>query len=140
MYLLYSAALAVAAALALPYFFVQGLRHGKYLGAFRARWGRLPQDLAQKLAGESGSGVRLDGAIWVHAVSVGEVLACPRLLAELRAQLPGRRILVSTTTATGQETARKRLAADGFFYCPFDFAFAVRRLLVSMRTSFASVT
>jgi len=133
MYLLYSAALAVAAALALPYFFVQGLRHGKYLGAFRARWGRLPQDLAQKLAGESGSGVRLDGAIWVHAVSVGEVLACPRLLAELRAQLPGRRILVSTTTATGQETARKRLAADGFFYCPFDFAFAVRRLLVSMR-------
>jgi 3-deoxy-D-manno-octulosonic-acid transferase len=139
MYLLYSAALAIAAALALPYFFVQGVRHGKYLGTFRSRWGRLPQELGQMpeqpSARESGGGVRLDGAgtIWLHAVSVGEVLACPRLVAELRAQLPGRRILVSTTTATGQEAARKRLAADDFFYCPFDFAFAVRRVVASIR-------
>jgi 3-deoxy-D-manno-octulosonic-acid transferase len=126
MYLLYSAALAAAAALALPYFFVQGLRHGKYLDTFRARWGRLPEDLLRSAADSSGS-------IWLHAVSVGEVLACPRLVADLRARLPGRRIFVSTTTTTGQEAARKRLAADGLFYCPFDFAFAVRRVLKSVR-------
>jgi 3-deoxy-D-manno-octulosonic-acid transferase len=127
MYLLYSAALAIAAALSLPYFLVQGLRHGKYLDTFLLRWGRLPRDLTGTDLANS------EGAIWLHAVSVGEVLACPRLVAELRARLPGRRLVVSTTTATGQEAARKRLAADGFFYCPFDFAFAVRRVLAGIR-------
>jgi 3-deoxy-D-manno-octulosonic-acid transferase len=122
MYLLYSAALAVAAALALPYFLLQALRHGKYLDTFRARWGQIPPDW-----------VATEGTIWLHAVSVGEVLACPRLVGELRARWPGRRIVVSTTTATGQEAARKRLAADGFFYCPFDFAFAARRALTGLR-------
>ncbi|SRR5579871_76275 len=124
MYLLYSAALAVAAALALPWFLVQGLRHGKYLRSFRSRWGVLPEDFP------SPSG---EGAIWLHAVSVGEVLACPRLVDELRRRWPRRQIVVSTTTETGQEAARKRLNADGFFYCPFDFAFAVRRVLRAVR-------
>jgi len=123
MYLLYSAALAAVAALSFPYFLVLGLRHGKYLRNFNSRWGRvgLPDDL------------QVEGAIWLHAVSVGEVLACPRLIAELRERMPGRKILISTTTETGFAAAQKRLAADGFFYCPFDFAFAVRRVLKRIR-------
>src|ERR1035437_6404048 len=119
MYLLYSAALAAAAALSFPYFLIQGLRHGKYLRNFSARWGRVE--------------LSADGAIWLHAVSVGEVLACPRLITELRELLPGRKILVSTTTETGLAAAQQRLEADGFFYCPFDFAFAVRRVLKRIR-------
>src|SRR5437870_2569445 len=116
MYLLYSAALAVAAALSFPYFFFQGLRHGKYLRSFALRWGRIN--------GEWGA-----GAIWLHAVSVGEVHACVGLINELKRRLPGKKLLVSTTTETGFRAAQQKLAADGFFYCPFDFAFAVRRLL-----------
>src|SRR5205807_9332545 len=98
MYLLYSAALAAAAALLFPYFLIQGLRHGKYLRSFRARWGRLPTELiadpAVGRAAESRAAVRLNGGgkgdIWLHAVSVGEVLACPQLVVELRRLLPGR--------------------------------------------------
>ncbi len=135
MYLLYSAALAAAAALTFPYFAIQGLRHGKYWRSFRARWGGVaPAGAAD--AGEAaspGEAAGGTGAIWLHAVSVGEVLACPRLVNELRARMPGRRILVSTTTETGLETARRRLAADGFFYCPYDFAFTVRRVLKRVR-------
>jgi 3-deoxy-D-manno-octulosonic-acid transferase len=118
---LYSAALALFAALAWPYFLVQGLRHGKYLRNFRARWGRLPD------------GLPAGGVIWLHAVSMGEVLACPRLVKELKRRMPERRIVVSTITETGFQTAQKRLAADGFFYCPFDFAFVVRRVLRQLR-------
>ncbi len=122
MYLLYSAALAVAAALSFPYFLFQGLRHGKYLRSFTSRWG----------------GVELDGGVgpvWLHAVSVGEVLASVGLVNELRQRLPGRKLLVSTTTETGFRTAQEKLSADGFFYCPFDFAFAVRRVLRKLKPS-----
>src|SRR5258707_691371 len=123
MYILYSAALAAAAALTFPYFAIQGLRHGKYWRSFLARWGRLDTSLP----------IQTEGAIWLHAVSVGEVLACPKLVNELRARLPGRKILVSTTTETGFAAAQRLIAADGFFYCPFDFAFAVRRVLARVR-------
>ena len=60
------------------------------------------------------------GAIWVHAVSVGEALACAQLLPALRRRFPNEKIFVSTGTPTGQEQAQQRLAkwADGFFYAP----------------------
>jgi 3-deoxy-D-manno-octulosonic-acid transferase len=70
-------------------------------------------------------------AIWLHAVSVGEALAVKSLVAELRSRLPGFLIFVSTTTATGREVAEKNLDADGFFYFPFDWKFAMRRALRS---------
>ena len=129
MYLLYSAALAVVAALTFPYFLFQGLRRGKYLRSFTARWGKLPREIA-----DLGP-----GCVWLHAVSVGEVLACPGLVAELRERLPGRKVLVSTTTETGMQAARQRLAADGVFYCPFDFAFAVRRVLGRLKPALVVV-
>ena len=127
MYIIYSTLLALAAMAALPYFIVQGLRHGKYLGTVRARLGKLS-------AGARGR----QGCMWLHAVSVGELLACQPLVAALRLRFPGRPLLVSTITETGYLTAIERigkgvLAADAAFYCPFDFAFAVRRVLQQLR-------
>jgi len=119
MYLLYSLMLAAALALLSPYFFLKGLRQNKYLHNLRERLGRVPQRVRQPGP----------GAIWVHAVSVGEALAVAPLLKELRARFPGRRLLVSTTTRTGQETAGQRLDCDVTFYFPLDFSFACRRLL-----------
>jgi 3-deoxy-D-manno-octulosonic-acid transferase len=122
MYLVYSFLLAVAAVVTFPYFLVQGLRHGKYLGSAAARLGRAPE--AARTPG---------GAIWLHAVSVGEVLACQRLAAGLKQRFSKRPLVVSTTTESGFRTAAKRLQADAVFYCPFDFAFAVRRVLKALR-------
>jgi 3-deoxy-D-manno-octulosonic-acid transferase len=122
MYLLYSFLLAAAAVAAFPYFLAQGLRHGKYLGSARARLGRVPPEARSQ-----------GDAIWLHAVSVGEVLACQRLVAGLKQRLAGRPLVVSTTTETGLRTARQRLKAEAFFHCPFDFSFAVRRVLRQVR-------
>jgi 3-deoxy-D-manno-octulosonic-acid transferase len=71
--------------------------------------------------------------IWVHAVSVGEVLAVSRLVKTLDAALPGYLIAVSTTTRTGQALARERFGAERVFYCPLDLPWAVRAVLNALQ-------
>ena len=73
--------------------------------------------------------------IWLHAVSVGEVLAVSRLVRRSRPALPGYRLLVSTTTRTGQALARERFGADRVFYCPLDLPWAVRAYLNALRAA-----
>ena len=63
--------------------------------------------------------------IWLHAVSVGEVLAVSRLVKTLDDALPNYFVAVSTTTRTGQALARERFGADRVFYCPLDLPWAV---------------
>jgi 3-deoxy-D-manno-octulosonic-acid transferase len=70
--------------------------------------------------------------IWVHAVSVGEVLAVSRLIKTLDAALPDYFIAVSTTTRTGQALARERFGANRVFYCPLDLPWAVRAYLTAL--------
>ena len=67
--------------------------------------------------------------VWVHAVSVGEVHAVAPVVARLRAEQPQLRIILSTTTQTGQEVAKKALPYATHLFMPFDFAFSVRRAL-----------
>src|SRR4029450_2792157 len=116
---LYSAALALALVAGAPWFLYQAFRPEKDRGSLGERLGALPVSL------------NLDGepSIWVHAVSVGEVLAARALLRALKARYPGLRLFLSTTTIAGQQMARGMREADGVFYFPFDFAFVVRRVL-----------
>jgi len=74
-----------------------------------------------------------DPVIWVHAVSVGEVLAVAGLVRELGRNLPRHKIFISTTTDTGQTLARKRFGKETVFYFPMDFAFAIRPYLRALR-------
>ena len=122
MYWIYSALLAISLIASLPYWLVQMARHGKYRAGFRERLGAVP-DRLQKLPGP---------AIWVHAVSVGEVLAVSRLIDELKRQFPNHRLVVSTTTATGQALARRKFGEENVFYFPLDFAFAIRAYLAAL--------
>jgi 3-deoxy-D-manno-octulosonic-acid transferase len=122
-YLLYSLALALGLLLSSPYWLYQALRHGKYRSGFFARMGRIPGRLTAPCAGAP------PHVIWVHAVSVGEVLAVAGLVHEMRRRLPQHRVLVSTTTDTGQDLARKRFGEENVFYFPMDFAFAIRPYL-----------
>jgi 3-deoxy-D-manno-octulosonic-acid transferase len=79
---------------------------------------------------EGQSGRRL---IWIHAVSVGEVLAVSGLVKTLDAALPDYFVAVSTTTRTGQALARERFGSNRVFYCPLDLPWAVRAYLDALR-------
>ncbi len=74
------------------------------------------------------------GALWVHAVSLGETLAARTLIDALRAQQPGLRLLLTTSTATGAEAGRALLQeGDAACWFPFDTPGAVRRFLSHAR-------
>ncbi len=123
-YLLYSVALALGLLLSLPFWLFQIVRHGKYWRSFPQRMGKVPQALTAI------SGERL---IWIHAVSVGEVLAVAGLIAQIRQIFPQHRIVVSSTTDTGHALAQKRFGAENAFYFPLDFPFAIRPYLRALR-------
>jgi 3-deoxy-D-manno-octulosonic-acid transferase len=111
----------------LLYFLFRGFKNRAYWHSIPQRLGFLPRSYKQ-----TGP-----GAIWLHAVSVGEVLACVELLRKLRAELPYTALFVSTSTIAGRATADSRLAglADGVLYAPVDYVFAVRRVLRALRPS-----
>jgi 3-deoxy-D-manno-octulosonic-acid transferase len=71
--------------------------------------------------------------IWLHAVSVGEVLAATRLVKTLDAAFPDCAVVVSTTTRTGQALAHERFGAERVFYCPLDLPWAVRAYLQALK-------
>jgi 3-deoxy-D-manno-octulosonic-acid transferase len=77
-----------------------------------------------------------EGRIWMHAVSMGEMVAAVPVSAALRAALPGAEILVSTTTPTGQAQARRDVPeASLHFYFPFDLPWVARRVLARLQPS-----
>jgi 3-deoxy-D-manno-octulosonic-acid transferase len=123
-YFFYSLVLAVGMLISVPFWLYQMLRHGKYRRGFLERMGRVPARLRQAAR---------QPIIWIHAVSVGEVLAVGGLVGQMRRAFPGYRILVSTTTDTGQDLARKRFGEENTFYFPIDFAFAVRAYMRTLR-------
>ncbi|HVR99449.1 MAG TPA: 3-deoxy-D-manno-octulosonic acid transferase, partial [Thermoanaerobaculia bacterium] len=93
-------------------------RGGHYLPTLPGRLGRPPADLADQEA---------RGALWIHAVSVGEVGVAATLTRALPPELP---LLVTTITPTGQARARSVFAGRAAVaYLPFDLGFAVSRFL-----------
>ena len=124
MYLIYSALLAAGLLVSLPYWLLQALRHGKYRAGLDERLGRIPTRLVTGAARP---------AIWIHAVSVGEVLAISGLAEELAKRFPQHRIVISTTTDTGQKLAQSRFGGENVFYFPLDFGFAIRPYLRLLR-------
>ncbi|MGB8988247.1 MAG: 3-deoxy-D-manno-octulosonic acid transferase [Candidatus Sulfotelmatobacter sp.] len=121
---LYSVTLGLGMLASLPYWLFQMVRHGKYRKGFAERLGQVPARLQLPAANQR--------VIWVHAVSVGEVLAVAGLVEELR-RGSRYRIVVSTTTDTGQALARNRFGEASVFYFPMDFVFAIRPYLKALR-------
>jgi 3-deoxy-D-manno-octulosonic-acid transferase len=124
MYALYSALLAFFLVLTLPYWLLQMMRYGKYRAGLRQRFGAVPPAFAGRCERR---------AIWVHAVSVGEVVASSAVVKALQQKFPSHRVMISTTTSTGQKLAARRFGAENVFYFPLDFAFAVRPYLDVLR-------
>ena len=130
-YFLYRACQAFALPLILLYFLYRCLRSRAYWSSLPQRFGWIPGSFSQTAP----------GAIWFHAVSVGEVLGSLAFLGRIRAEFPNTRLFVSTGTIAGQATARDKLrdVADGVFYAPVDLAFAVRSVLRRLNPSLVVV-
>jgi len=120
-YFLYNLLLTLAFIVLLPYFLLRMLTAGKSAGNLKEKFGFLAL---------SSNSERGEDTIWLHAVSVGEATAVAPLAAAIRERYPKSRLVVSTTTATGQAVARKKIAiADDWIYFPFDFPSSVARAL-----------
>jgi 3-deoxy-D-manno-octulosonic-acid transferase len=133
MYFLYSVLTAAGVILLSPYFLVQGLRRGKYLSSLRERLGYLP-------LGAVAPATQGTKAIWIHAVSVGETLAAVPLAQAFKKRFPSQRLVVSTTTATGQRVARERMnIADAVFYFPLDWGGPVHRVFSAVNPALVVV-
>jgi 3-deoxy-D-manno-octulosonic-acid transferase len=126
---LYSLVVAAVFVLGAPYWLTRMLTSGRYRAGLPERLGRVPAELRALASGRN--------VVWLHAVSVGEVLAATRLVQELESTLgPDWLIVISTTTATGQALARERFGPSiphRVFYYPLDFAFAARAYLRALR-------
>jgi 3-deoxy-D-manno-octulosonic-acid transferase len=94
------------------------LLHRKFHKEFLLRLGFLPKDL------------NLNNPVWIHAVSVGEVMTVRRLIEELKIIYPDKRFVISTVTPTGNKIA-KGIAGhnDLVTYLPLDFSFITRRVI-----------
>jgi 3-deoxy-D-manno-octulosonic-acid transferase len=108
-----------------PWWLWRVARTEKYREGLRERLGMVPARLRGSATDRA--------AIWLHAVSVGEVLAVSRLVSEMETAFPDHRVLISTTTRTGQALARERFGAERVFYCPLDLPWATRAYLRALR-------
>ena len=112
----------------LPYF----LASGKWRSFSRQRLGLF--------TGEALSKIKDSGAVWLHAVSVGEVIASVPLYEELRRNLPGAKIIVSTVTATGNKIARERFKdAAAVIYLPLDLSVITDKVVKLIKPSAALI-
>ena len=124
MYFLYSVLVLAFFVVVSPWFFYQAIRYKKYVASLGQRMGYLPVSF----------NMDAEHSIWIHAVSVGEVLTARPLVRDLRARYPRLRIFLSTTTLAGQQLARRSATdADAVFYFPFDLNVFVRRTLNLVR-------
>lgn len=121
--LLYALLTWIALPFALLYHGYRSVSRGRK-SAFGERFGGLAPTAAAALQGGP--------VIWLHAVSVGEVMAARPLLRGLRQRYPGYRLLLTVTTETGRGVAERDRLTDAVTYFPFDIGPAVRRLLSSV--------
>lgn len=121
----YNLALLAALAASAPWWLWRMATTHKYREGLDERLGKVPAALAGLASKRP--------LIWVHAVSVGEVLAVSRLVKTLDAALPDYSIILSTTTRTGQVLARERFGPNRVFYCPLDLPWAVRAYLNALQ-------
>lgn len=121
---IYTFFLGLGFAFAAPYFLWRGRGTNRYTANFKERFGALPVYL----------NVDGDRSIWIHAVSVGEVLASRILVEPLKKRFPKHRIFLSTSTVAGNAVARQRVhGIDGLFYAPFDFPSPIRKVLDTLQ-------
>lgn len=119
---LYNLLFNIGFALSAPFYFLKLHRRGNWVAGFGQRFGQYDGKLKQALTNRR--------TVWLHAVSVGEVNICARLVEDLAARLPLHKFVVSTTTTTGMAELQKRLPVEvSKIYYPIDRRKHVQRAL-----------
>jgi 3-deoxy-D-manno-octulosonic-acid transferase len=108
--------------MAAPWILWSVVRHGKHREGF-----------AQKLLGKAPKRDSNRPCLWLHAVSVGEVNLLATVIAEFADREPQWQIVVSTTTKTGYDLARRKYGDRTVFYCPLDFTWATANAMRRVR-------
>ncbi len=122
MYILYNILLVLLTLLLSPFILFKLVTVPKYRGGISQKLGRIRKSVRKVIQGTR--------PIWIHAVSVGEVMAAHPLIRELKKKYPDRKLILSTVTVTGNHTAHQRVPeADAVFFFPFDFPWIVRRVI-----------
>jgi len=124
---LYNTLIILSILLFSPVILYKLLTDKRYRTGLSERLGNIPDAVIDAMAGQR--------PIWFHAASVGEVIASQKLLEGIRERFPGRRLLVSTFTPTGNEAAKEKLKADGVIFLPLDFPWAVNRAVKKVNPS-----
>jgi 3-deoxy-D-manno-octulosonic-acid transferase len=117
-YYAYNILLTLLSPLLILYFKYKGGQDIRYIGTMDERFGHYADSL-RKVADAR--------RIWVHTVSVGEVVGAMPLLRMIQARLPDYELVVSTTTVTGRQMLQKNFPDMPTFYFPFDFPWVARR-------------
>ncbi|MGZ3594112.1 MAG: 3-deoxy-D-manno-octulosonic acid transferase [Syntrophales bacterium] len=126
MYFFYNILLVMAALLALPYYAIKMTLTGKYTKSMGPKFGLIKPSLFAEMKGSP--------RIWIHAVSVGEVTAAEPIVASLRTHFPEACIVLSTSTETGQDMARRIVTgATSFIYYPLDIPFVVKKVIPKVK-------
>ena len=123
--LFYSIGLFLAGIVTAPYWLLRMALYGRYRAGFAERLGIVPKRVTDGLRGRK--------TIWVHAVSVGELIAVSGVVRTLQRTHPEYQVVVSTTTPTSQRLARTRYGAERVFYFPLDFAWIIRRYVRALQ-------
>lgn len=129
MQIIYNIAGILLVILAMPVFLVRAMRENGFVERMKQSFGFLPPEAVQAVARKQ--------CIWVHAASVGEIVAASPLIKEFRLEFPDRPILVSVVTSSGYEMAKRIVKdADSIIYFPLDLAWlssgVVKRIMPSV--------
>lgn len=123
MYFIYNLFIYFLFPLILPYLILKSIKRKGSLSGISERFGYYP-DIS----------IGNKKVIWIHAVSVGEVIASIPLLLELKSRYPDNSLIMSTVTETGRATAINKIPfLNAIIYFPFDFAFSVNKAIDTIR-------
>jgi 3-deoxy-D-manno-octulosonic-acid transferase len=126
MYPIYNILLMITSIIFFPLLCFMLIIRPKYRKGLAQKLGFLPRNTLDSLRGEQ--------PIWIHAVSIGEVMSAIPLIRELKKKYPGEKLIISTVTDTGNFTAKQQVKeADAVIFFPFDYPPIVKKVINQLR-------